>query len=1048
MPDIDAYSVSEGIQVNWGLDLIRMLLQDEDNIIVEANRCDLKGFYDDTRSEYRERSVLRSESKGSILLPAPQPGRYYLSFVLYDGPGAEKIGVHIDGERLGVVVADVDDNREYVFTIAAPYEFKGGEKILLQTGESSGRYRIEHILFLKDKPQIQQKEYRITDVHAEALFSADGKVNARITWISTFPSASKVEYGLSDQYGDVVTDDSSLNSHRLILAHLESDKTYHYRIIADAPDGSAVQTPDLTFSTAPVSFGEGRVKRERVALNIENPYEWEYQHLPLTSGIPFPQGAVTSTDNMRILKPQGEEIPSQISELARWPDGSIKWALLDFQADLPGRGRFETCPYLEYGTEIKRTDFPSPLVVTDEEEAITVVTGPMKFVIDKNRFNLFDQVWRDENGDGKFTDDELVVQSGMKGGAFLTAPDGTIYSSLTPPNQVEVEECGSQRAVIKIEGEHISPDGKSLFAYIVRIHAYAGKSFVRLFYTFGNNVGESEFTAIKELQLSLPLLAEEKVSEPAKIHFQKDEREFKTYVVDASGRREISREECRYEGFVDKSGVAVAVRNFWQLYPKSFTICSKVRSNARSEAEFGSSNGTGGHTGAAPTRYVPDYKQNAISIGICPEIDHDAYAGHPEQEQDKLYYYLQNGEYQFKQGVTSRHELLFYFHPKSEEPDRSIYAAFQNPPRATADPEWYCRSQTFGDLLPVGQPKYPQYEEVMAGSLERYLAGREDGREYGMLNFGDWWGERRYNWGNIEYDTQHMFFLQYIRSGDRGFFFEGEAAARHNMDVDTVHYHQDANRIGGAYAHCMGHVGGYDWVGPKAIASGGFSISHTWVEGLLDYHFLTGDKRALETAIKIAEKYDRIRHYDFGNCRTSGWHLILTMAMYNATNDRYYLNAAKIIVDRVLERQTPETGGWERMMVPGHCHCEPPRHKGNAGFMVGILLAGLKAYHQATGDEAVEQSIIKGAEYLINEVWEPDINGFRYTSCPHSSKGTGNLRKLLGIAYAYRLTGDEKFGEIARRGAESGVKSLSGSGKGLSAHGRFAPYVLHDVQAV
>ena len=33
------------------------------------------------------------------------------------------------------------------------------------------------------------------------------------------------------------------------------------------------------------------------------------------------------------------------------------------------------------------------------------------------------------------------------------------------------------------------------------------------------------------------------------------------------------------------------------------------------------------------------------------------------------------------------------------------------------------------------------------------------------------------------------------------------------------------------------------------------------------------------------------------------------------------------------------SGGWDRLMVPGHCLCEPPRHTGNAGFMVGILLA-------------------------------------------------------------------------------------------------------------
>ena len=70
------------------------------------------------------------------------------------------------------------------------------------------------------------------------------------------------------------------------------------------------------------------------------------------------------------------------------------------------------------------------------------------------------------------------------------------------------------------------------------------------------------------------------------------------------------------------------------------------------------------------------------------------------------------------------------------------------------------------------------------------------------------------------------------------------------------------------------------------------------------------------------------------------------MAVYNTTGDPYYLNAARIIVDRCLERQRAD-GSWRRHMVPGHCHCEP-RHHGNAGFMVAVLLNGFKLYHQAT----------------------------------------------------------------------------------------------------
>ena len=1011
---IDAYAKSEGVQINWGLDLIRELLKNENNLVVEANQCELKGFYDDTRSEYKARSVLRSEAGGSISLIAPQAGQYYLAFVIYDSSGAEKVGIYIDGDLKGVAVADVENNRNHVFTLAEPYTFKGGEEVVLQTGKSQGAYRIEKNLFLKEKPPVQEREHTIIEVHAEPIIpqNSDETVRASITWISSWPGETCVEYGRTMEYGNKVIEYEglALNNHRIILEQLERDTTYHYRVVAGKPDGGVVYSPDYSFKTAEREVRSDKAPSlAKILLKVDNPTEHAWQGWPVTSGIPFPQGDLISIENIRILNAQGSEIPSQIGELGRWQDESIKWALVDFQADVDANAVAQYT--LEYGTKIRRKSFETPTVKTAiSENYVEVVTGPLKFVIDKNRFGLLDNVWLDVNSNGEFQDNERITQNDSgESGIHLLGVDGTVYTSLNAPDVVEVEENGPMRAVVRVEGTHKDSDGNSLFAYIVRIHAYAGKSYLRVFHTFGNNKLEQEFTSIKSLTLKVPLNVD--VSDTIRLSQNFDDQ----YTLCKNGKVTDSG-RCS-EGWVGASdgrwGVIAAVRNFWQLYPKSLTA-----------------------------------NESGLEIGICPPIGNE-YEGHDPQTQDKLYYYLLNGEYKFKRGVSKRHELFFYFHKGDAETanGESLAKAFQEPLLATAEPDWYCNSKVFGDLMSAEQSVFSEYDEVMHKSWDGYLSERENGREYGMLNFGDWWGERRYNWGNIEYDTQHMFFLQYIRTGDRRFFFPGEWAARHNMDVDTVHYGALSD-VGGAYAHCMGHVGNYDWVGPTAISRGGFSVSHTWVEGLLDYYFLTGDKRSLETAKKIADRYDiySTRNYDFGNCRTAGWHLILTMAMYNATNDRFYLNAGKIIVDRVLERQTPETGGWERLMVPGHCHCEPPRHEGNAGFMVGILLAGLKNYYQATGDEAIAQSIIKGAEYLINDVWEPDINGFRYTSCPHSSKGTGNLRKLLGIAYSYRLTGDEKFGKVARRGSEAGIRALSGGGKGLSAHARFAPYVLYDVQ--
>ncbi len=164
--------------------------------------------------------------------------------------------------------------------------------------------------------------------------------------------------------------------------------------------------------------------------------------------------------------------------------------------------------------------------------------------------------------------------------------------------------------------------------------------------------------------------------------------------------------------------------------------------------------------------------------------------------------------------------------------------------------------------------------------------------------------------------------------------------------------------------------------------------------------------------------------------------------------DRFYLNAARIMVERVLERQTEEPalgtagGGWRRRMVPGHCLCEPA-HYGNAGFMVGVLLTGLKWYHLETGDERVARSLHLGARFLIADMWVPEVRGFRYTSCPKSSAGPwSNLLLFDGIGYAYRLTGDRELARILAQGTDSAIRSLSGWGKSYTMYIRVAPHVL------
>ncbi|MFW5869119.1 MAG: hypothetical protein ACOCX2_14940, partial [Armatimonadota bacterium] len=374
------------------------------------------------------------------------------------------------------------------------------------------------------------------------------------------------------------------------------------------------------------------------------------------------------------------------------------------------------------------------------------------------------------------------------------------------------------------------------------------------------------------------------------------------------------------------------------------------------------------------------------------------------------------------------------------------------------------------NVAPRDEERFAAYEEAVDNNIQNYIAARERQHDFGMMNYGDWYGERGANWGNIEYDTQHAFFMEYIRSGNPDAFFLGDVTETHNRDIDTVQpgveHTYDAGLV---YVHQMGHVGGYydrsvpDTLG---IPRAGGSVSHAWTEGHFDHYFLTGDPRSLEAGKAIADFFAQkefSRPYDWVSARVPGWHLIMNAAAQAATNDPFYLNGSRIIVDRVLETQdteprelheyqktedyTHQVGGWTRQMVPGHCHCEP-RHRGNANFMVAILLTGLTYYHDVTQEPEVKDAIILGAHFLVDDMYSTETHGFKYTSCPNMRYGTGvSPLYAEGLARAYRWTKDENFLDPLTNGLAYGA-SGSGYGKGFSMYYRAAPRLLADLAAV
>lgn len=571
---------------------------------------------------------------------------------------------------------------------------------------------------------------------------------------------------------------------------------------------------------------------------------------------------------------------------------------------------------------------------------------------------------------------------------------------------VELEESNPVKGVLKVTGHHArttgDADGSKLFAFTARYHVWPQAGLMRLDYTVENDNTQSEFTSLQSLAIGLQgfRIADEytvgaqgnslKLANGQRI-FQREDFEW----IQEPGEKKGS----RLNGLVQLGGEEWAVlRHFWQQWPASVEV-----------------------------------RDGRVYFGLCPRLPADFYKNRPDE--DKLYYQIRDGLHTYRQGFSKTWEFWFC------RGDANVSGSLLGEkPLASVPPEWIEDSRALQGLGVSVRDQFPGYDEALATGIDRFLKSRDEAREYGMMNFGDWYGERQWNWGNLEYDLGHAFLTQFVRSEKPEFFRRAEEAVRHQRDVDTRHHASDPRQIGQQWTHAIGHTAGYypsDYKDMKVYASPGWSDNrgHVWSQGMFEHYLMGGDTRSFETAKAISDVYGGpgTTNYTFFNAREPGWVGKMQMAAYLATEDLFYLNAAKILIDAVHEKSLATGGhGFHYHKLPtGHCNCpDDQKHYGEAGFMLAVEMTAQRMYYEETGDERVAEDIVKTARFVADTMWVPAQKAFRYTSCPHTSASAGSAWILMqGMAFAARHANDEELANICRRSLAAGWSNLPTSGK-------------------
>ena len=119
--------------------------------------------------------------------------------------------------------------------------------------------------------------------------------------------------------------------------------------------------------------------RLSVPIEVDSPDRTSRRLEPVTCGIPWPRGALRDPATLSMHGESDRQVPLQARTLENWPDGSVRWVLLDWQAELAAES---TARYrLEIGEEFRtRQDRPGSRFA-GTLQGLAIDTGAAQFTI-------------------------------------------------------------------------------------------------------------------------------------------------------------------------------------------------------------------------------------------------------------------------------------------------------------------------------------------------------------------------------------------------------------------------------------------------------------------------------------------------------------------------------------------------------------------------------------------------------------------------------------------------------------------------------------------
>lgn len=768
---------------------------------------------------------------------------------------------------------------------------------------------------------------------------------------------------------------------------------------------------------------------------------------PITVGIPFPQGALYAPDHVRVLTEDGTEIPSQITEVTSWApaDSSLKWIWVFFFAD--DGNTYE----LEYGPDVERTAPPDERVIFVNNQrpygVTEITTGPLRLHVAKREGGGFiDRVFLDTEGDG-FEEDDLLAEAAEGRGSFLDLLDaaGVDTSHAVVTQTFRERGSGPLHAIMRIEGEYrYGRDDNNASPFTTRIHAYAGKSYLRVLHTMTYTGEPDQHTPQEGEHAAIatrdgPIIDEEAAAQDAgwtepndriagmglqlryrldgPLTYRTTYRDGDWWAPDAPQSYETPIDDDARRALLQTGpdptrippvtnsppterigGFAASVLHDDTAQINATTTDGWVHVSGR---DRGIAMGIRNYLEAYPKELAVDAGTRALqAYAWSPRVEPMRFARWSTEEDGGM---VGN----FAQGLTQTTEFVLHFHDADEAPDETqrTLQHVLDPPVAHAPPQWYTDSRVYGRMAPRTE-QFADFERGLDYKYNWWLFNQSWEPWYGVFDYGDgmnyYFQDDWHQYANNEPAMDFMFWMQFMRTGHRDYALAGEAMSRHTMDVDNTHWPTSG------HATYRGDTNdALDWWRAKRDSSGSPYLgmgrrhgdqqwtsmlsAHVWVSGWVAAYYLQGYHRGLDIARLTADYYQR---RIFGKHGLTGRRLYLSVwnlaEVYDATKDAAIRAELDARVNRMLALQHEQGGS---LVIDRY------------GYAQVYVARGLGKYYQMTGDDRVRRALVRHARWVRDN---PPLN--------HEMESY--LSSISVLLLGYQLSDDATLLDAARDRAD------------------------------